>query len=320
MTSWDRRAGTGALLVLSCAIFWGTAGVASRFIYEAGTAGFLEIAFWRLALAAPLLLLLATRLAGSLPAAAVRQHRVPLCIIGVAVAGFQIGYFGAIAAVGVTVATLIGICGIPVLVALGAAILFREHLDARAWLALALAVCGTVLLVTGAGDPALPGASGLKAGLPLALFAAVSFSVVTLAGRTLPAAVHPLWTTGLTLLVGALVLGAVLAAAGFPLPSPHPPTLAAMLWIALLPTAVAYVFFYIGVRRIPSRLAGVLILAEPLTATLLARLLHGEVLGLAGWAGALLLLAGMLTMALRRTGPDRAQSEPASENEQTGGD
>lgn len=291
---------TSGGLVLAAAVLWGTAGVASRWITEPGTLSALEIGFWRMALAAPLVLLAAWRLAGPPPTGVSRYHGLML-LMGLGLAGFQAGYFGAIAAVGVAIATLMAICTIPMMAALMAWVVFREPLTMLLTLALLIAAAGTVLIVVGAELPGLPGAAGLRSGIPLALGASFCFAVVTLAGRAMPANRSPLWTTAISLSVAAAALGVVVLASEAAWSGIDGRTWLILLWIALLPTALAYILFYKGVRGIRSGSAGLLILAEPLTANLLAWWLHGENLGPIGWLGAAMLLAAMLVAARDRT-------------------
>ena len=297
MDTAERR--LGAAMVLLGAALWGTAGVASRWIHEAGTAGALEIGFWRLALALPLLLLLSRAIAGPLPSLD-RPLILRLAGMGVALAAFQYCYFGAIAAVGVAVATLVGICTIPIAVALLAIPVYGERLGSLGVLAMGLAIAGTTALILGAHSPEIPGAAGMAWGIPLALGACLSFALLTLASRGVSGHMHPLWTTSVTCGLGALLLGFGVLVDGAALPDPSGNTWWILAWIALLPTALAYVLFYTGVRAIPSRLAGILILGEPLTATLGARLLHGESLTIFGWLGAGLLALAMVIMARRQ--------------------
>ncbi len=289
---------SAAACVFLGAVLWGTAGVASRWIHEAGTADGLEIGFWRLTLAVPLLLVIAWSMAGT-PHFGSRRNLACLALMGIALGGFQFFYFTAISAVGVAVATLVGICTIPVVVALLAMPVYGERLGLVGWAALGTAVTGTLALILGAHDPQLPGAAGAAVGIPLALGACLSFSILTLAGRAVSGQTDPLWTTSFTCALGAVALGLVLLIVGPPGLPAGGFTWSVLAWIALLPTALAYVLFYSGVRRIPSRVAGVLILGEPLTATLLARALHAEVLGPLGWMGAILLCLAMLVMAFR---------------------
>ncbi|MEA5445141.1 EamA family transporter [Gammaproteobacteria bacterium AB-CW1] len=292
----------GALLVAGAACLWGTAGVASRWIYESETATALEIGFWRMGLAAPLLLALAAIIAPRRPVEGLRPLGLTL-LMGLCLAGFQAGYFSAIAATGVAMATLLAICTIPILTALMAWPVYGEAPSARVGMALLAAVIGMILVVSGSGGPELPGAAGLRLGLPMALAASFCFAVLTLAGRGLPAEQDPLWTTALSLTVAAVALAVVVMPGNWALPPNQGPTWPALAWIALMPTAVAYVLFYAGLRLVSSGTAGLLILAEPLTANILAWLLHGERLGGWGWLGAALLLAAMgLAVSRERQG------------------
>lgn len=296
-------------MVLAAATLWGTAGVASRWLHEAGTATTLEIGFWRLALALPLIAL-ATGLEGARPQRMPSRALPLVLLMGLGLAGFQVGYFGAIGAMGVAAATLMAICTIPVFTALLARPVFGDALSPGVILGLIIACAGAALVVTGAHLPELPGGGGLAVGLPLALTASISFAGVTLAGRAMPAGLSALRTTGSSLLVAAVLLGGLLLLRGEGLPEGGHEAWLILGWIALLPTAVAYALFYIGVRRIRSSTAGIVILAEPLSANLLAWWLHDERLGPAGWLGAGLLLIAMLVVSLAGPVSGRGVSAP----------
>jgi len=296
------------LMVLVAASLWGTAGVASRWIHEAGTATALEIGFWRLTLAVPLLLLIA-RMVGPIPKHSIKTAWPTLLLMGVCLAGFQVGYFSAIGALGVAVATLLAICTIPILAALLAWPWYGEPITPSLTVSLLTATLGAGLVVLGSQAPDIPGAGGLAVGLPMALAASACFAVLTLAGRRIPGDCPPLWSASLTLSIAALLLGLVAWSDGPSFPENLGGTWLAMAWIALLPTAVAYALFYMGVSGIRSSTAGMLILAEPLTANLLAWLLHAERLGGLGWLGAILLLSAMGLMAWQAGGRARGHPE-----------
>lgn len=72
------------------------------------------------------------------------------------------------------------------------------------------------------------------------------------------------------------------------------------LYLGLIPTALAYGLYAVGLRRTPATLAGIVTLLEPLTASTLGVLLFGERLGVAGTFGAFLLLAAISLLVLRR--------------------
>jgi len=77
------------------------------------------------------------------------------------------------------------------------------------------------------------------------------------------------------------------------------------LFLGAIPTALAYVLFARGLKHLTPGETATLTLAEPLTATGLGVLALGERPGLVAAAGAALVLAGLLTLALpaRRAAP-----------------
>jgi DME family drug/metabolite transporter len=72
-----------------------------------------------------------------------------------------------------------------------------------------------------------------------------------------------------------------------------------------VPTALAYVLFARGLRRLTPGETATLTLAEPLTATGLGVLVLGERPGAVAVAGAALVLAGLLALALPSRRPRR---------------
>jgi drug/metabolite transporter (DMT)-like permease len=70
------------------------------------------------------------------------------------------------------------------------------------------------------------------------------------------------------------------------------PAWSALLALAVVGTVLPYLAGLRALRDLPSALASVLALVEPLVAALLAWLLLGQELGLTQLAGAVLLLAG----------------------------
>jgi DME family drug/metabolite transporter len=81
-----------------------------------------------------------------------------------------------------------------------------------------------------------------------------------------------------------------------------------LLYLGAVTTATAYALYTTGLRRVPASVAGIVSLAEPLTATLLGSVLFGERLGVTGLAGAGLLFAAV---ALILVGGHSASTEAA---------
>jgi DME family drug/metabolite transporter len=86
-----------------------------------------------------------------------------------------------------------------------------------------------------------------------------------------------------------------------------PDGVALALYLGAIPTALAYVLFARGLRRIGAGETATLTLAEPLTAAALGVIVLGERPGATAVAGAALVLAGLALLALR---PVTAANQP----------
>jgi DME family drug/metabolite transporter len=123
----------------------------------------------------------------------------------------------------------------------------------------------------------------------------VGFFRVAVAAPCLLGRMPALTVAALTFSVAALALTPALAAE----PVVAGPTAWALLaYLGVVPTALAYVLYVAGLRTTPVTVSSVLTLVEPLTATLLGVLAFGDRLGLAGAAGAVLLLGAVALLAL----------------------
>jgi drug/metabolite transporter, DME family len=291
----------GLILVVLAGMAWGTSGIATKGIYGLAAISPVTVAAFRLALGAPLLLMALRVTSGGLGTRVARGDIGLLLGVGAALGISQACYFGAIAQVGVAVATLVTICTAPVLVGLLGTVLLREPLTRAMVAALACALAGTALLVgIRPGDAGTPGGAAVS-GVLLALGAAVCFALFILGSRLLAHRYHPLQSITLAVAIGGGLLLAVSAVTtGITLAYPAP-VWALFLYLALVPTALGYGLFYHGVKHATAAEASIASLAEPLTATLLAMVLYGERLGPTGWIGAALLI-GVLVFLYRSGG------------------
>jgi len=73
---------------------------------------------------------------------------------------------------------------------------------------------------------------------------------------------------------------------------------AMLFWLALVPTAIAYVSYAKGLVGLRSSVANTLVLAEPATATILASVVLHETLTQKSWIGILLVAAGLLYLSM----------------------
>ncbi len=292
----------GLLLVCLSAVSWGTTGSVMTLLAREGTPSPLLVGWARMAIAAPCLLL-AAALAPS-PSRGLRGWRPrdlgKAAVLGAAMAAYQVCYFWAVPRTGVALTALFAICSAPLLIAAGATLWLKERPAPAARIALLLAVVGTAMVL--AGPRADGGAPiGFAAGALSALGAGLSYAVYAVTAKELLRRIAPLPLAALTFTLAAILLTPVLAlerdaaaqlGAGWPL----------LVYLGVVPTALAYVVFGAGLARVTATAAGVATLLEPLTAAALGVLVFGERLGTAGWAGAALLLAALALLARSASG------------------
>jgi len=70
-----------------------------------------------------------------------------------------------------------------------------------------------------------------------------------------------------------------------------------VLWLGIVPTAIAYIAYAYGLNQIRVATASTLILAEPATATLLAALVLGESLNAYSWLGVVIVTSGLVYLS-----------------------
>jgi DME family drug/metabolite transporter len=73
-----------------------------------------------------------------------------------------------------------------------------------------------------------------------------------------------------------------------------------LLYLGVVPSALAYALFFAGLRTVPGAVASIVTLLEPLTATALATTFLGERLAPAALAGGVLVLAAVAGLYVRR--------------------
>ncbi|ORT61015.1 EamA family transporter [Streptomyces sp. CB03238] len=222
-----------------------------------------------------------------------RLPRTPRAAARVAVSGilpalFQAACFAAVETTSVGLATLTTMVAVPVLVTAGSSVLDRRPPTPRALGAVVVAVAGLMLLL---GSPA-GGGGNRAAGTLLALLAAAGFAVLTLYGRAPVPGLEPAAATGLGFLTGGLLLlpAGLLSGMGLPL---RADTVGTLMFLGLVPTAVAYTVYFAGLHRAGPPAGVVAVLLEPLTATLLAVPLRHEQLDGTQVLGALLVLVSI---------------------------
>jgi DME family drug/metabolite transporter len=275
--------------VLLAAVCFGTTGTAQALGPDASA---VTVGAVRVAVGA-LLLLAAQRLVAR--AQAGRWAPAPLVVGALGVAAYQLCFFAAVKDTGVAVGTVVALGSAPALAGLGGWLLDRRRPDAAWAVATSLACTGVALLALAGG-----GSEVSPPGVLLALGAGASYAAFTLASKRLLDAGHGvepvmarMFGLGAVLLLPVLVLGdlAWVGTAG---------GAAMALWLGAVPTAIAYLLFARGLRRLPANEVATLTLGEPVTAALLGALVLAERPGAVAVVGIVAILAGLAVLAVPR--------------------
>ncbi|MEV7427521.1 EamA family transporter [Streptomyces sp. NPDC091212] len=284
-------------------VAWGTAGAAASLIYRISDLGPLALSFWRCLGGLVLLLgvLALRRGRGPVPVEPRRRRLLRILGTGIGLTVFQSAYFAAVEATGLAVGTVVTLGAGPVLIALGARITMGERLGAGGLLAVTGALAGLGVLVLG-GD----GAAVRPAGVALAVLSAAGYAAITLLTRWLGrggGGADPIATTAWAFAVGAVLLLPLAAGEGV---LPHTAQPGRMLWllvyVAAVPTALAYALYFSGAASVRAATVSVIMLLEPVSAALIAMGLLGERLTAATVLGTLLLLTAVLGLAAAEAG------------------
>lgn len=233
-------------------------------------------------------------------------RRPPLWIMGAAVAGYQALFFMGTSRAGVAVGTLISLAAAPFLAGV-LGWLLREGAPGWTWVAsTVIAVAGLTLLVSTNLDVEEP------VGMLYALGAGACYAIYTVIGvRLAREGIAPSAVLAASFSIGAVVLipAAVTSTWWFSVEG-----VIAVLWLGLVATTLAYLLFGLGLRLLQPGHIATLNLFEPVVATILGVLVLGEQLGMAGWAGTVLVLVALGLLGVAGSRPSR-QSH-AEENEE----
>jgi drug/metabolite transporter, DME family len=280
----------GVLLIALAAMSWGTVGVVVKSLYESTTLSPIAVGFYRLALSVPALLLALSGLGKK--AFQIKAKDIPvIMLMGAMLASYQLCYFAALPRVGVAIATLVTLCTAPVIVALLSVIFLKERLENSVITALVIAVIGTFLLVGFQG----PTGGRVFSGVLLALGSATGYALVALTSRRL-SNYHPLQPVAFGFTVGAIVLLPFVLSNGLTT-NLQVSSWLRLLYLGLVPTALAYTLFTLGMRTTRATTATIVTLLEPLTAVILAFVLFRERLSGAAILGGILLIAAIVLLS-----------------------
>ncbi|SOD90968.1 DMT family transporter [Streptomyces sp. Ag109_G2-15] len=301
-TTGPRTSRTGLLggpaPILTSAVLWGTTGTASSLAPAGAPAAAIGCAGLTLG---GILLFLTSRGARSLPAACTRAERWLLVLGALAVAGYPVTFYPAVARTGVAVATVIALGSAPVFAGLLSWITGRARPTARWTGATAAAVLGCTLLVLGPGLTGHATPMDLT-GVALAACAGLSYAAYSLIGGRLITRGYPSDAVMGVLFgtAGLLVLPLVVCVDTRWLATTRGATVA--VYLALFTVYLAYRLFGHGLRRTPASAATTLTLAEPAVAAVLGVTVLDERLPAASWCGLAVLALGLVLLTVPALG------------------
>jgi drug/metabolite transporter (DMT)-like permease len=254
----------------------------ARFAYSSGVSP-VTLLFLRFAFAAPVMIALVALRRVRLPRGAAL---VALICLGAVIYVVQaLCYFTALTRAPASLVALI-LYLYPVLVAVGATLVYGEQFTLARGAALALALGGAALIIGFERG-------GSAAGVGLAIAAAGIYAVYILAGTRVMRNVPPLAAATVVICSTAVVYGGIAAVRGPVWPATAGGWLS-IAALALVSTVAAIAFFFAGLERVGPTSASILSTLEPAVAVTLAVLLLGEALTPAKLAGGLLILAAVL--------------------------
>jgi drug/metabolite transporter (DMT)-like permease len=280
----------GALAPLTAAALWGGMYVVSKWGF--GSVPPITLGFLRVAIAAPVLLVLvgATGPAPDFAAPEKRRLGVLAAWVAASLATQFLGTDLTTASQGslLTVLTPVAVLGLGV-------VWLDEALSRRKVGGMALAVAGTLGVLWGQYDPAALAADA-GAGVLLLVVASVTWAAFTVQGAPLVRRYSALETTAYATLASVPLLGvlalAELALVGLPA-VPTLPVVGAVLYLSLGSTAAAWVLWYTGIEYVEAGTVAVFFFAQPVVGTALGVLLLDEQVGAGFLVGGAVLCAGI---------------------------
>jgi drug/metabolite transporter, DME family len=286
----------GLLLVSLAGVIWGTIGPAVQLVHDGSGLSPLTISAYR-AIAAVAVLVLVALITGRFRTSwsLARHQWRRVIVIGLLTAAFQLLFFVAVVATGVSVATVVCLGFAPILLLVLEGIQQRQLPSASRMLTVAIAIVGLLLvsLVGGVENQAPNPTLGILAAL--ASGAAYAFSTDIAAPLSqrldiLTVTVATISVAGAVLIPGGLALAYL---RGEVLTTTNALSWLLIVYLGVITMTVAYALLYTGLRTTPSGTAVVATLVEPVTAVLIAVLLLNEHLSPAGLIGAFLIVAAI---------------------------
>ena len=275
-------------------MIWGGTFVAGR--YLAGTIDPLLVASLRFVLASLALLLFMGFARIALVRPNLRQM-VQLVVLGFfGIFFYNLCFFYGLQYINASRASLIVALN-PAVIGLASWWLFKERLGVSKVVGIALCLAGAAVVIVSRNPQWLQGAASTWRGDLLIFGCVIGWGVYSLFSRELNQSLGPLQTVTWSVLLGTLMLTVSTLVTGRltldALGGLHLPQLMSLLYLGVLGSALAYIGYYDGIRRIGATRSGVFIALNPLTAVVCGALLLDEQLTAPMLIGGAVILFGI---------------------------
>jgi DME family drug/metabolite transporter len=270
------------LLVIAAGICFGTTGTTQALGPEGISS--LSIGSARLILGA-FLLFLYIKLTKTI---SIPMPKLNLWLAAIGILTYQLTFFSAVKQTGVAIGTTTALGSVPALTGMLDYLIYKERPSRRWFGATIITTLGIIVLGTANGV-----ADFDLIGFLLAIIAGASFALLAVSSkRALIAGVDSTYAIYKIFLLAGLLSIPILFLSGFTwLATVDGATM--IIWLALIPTALAYILYAKGLKGIKPSVASTLILAEPATATILAAVVLNEAISLQGWLGIAVVATGL---------------------------
>lgn len=213
---------------------------------------------------------------------------------------YPLAFYSSIHTAGVAIGTVVSLASAPIASGVLEVLIDRTLPDRRWVLAAALGITGGALLCLTDAPAGDFGSASVGLGVALGLVAGTSYATYSwTVGHLMRREVPRAAAMGSVFGLGGALLVPVLLATGAPLLTDGR-TLAVGAYMALVPMFLGYVLFGYALTVVPARTATTVTLSEPAVAALLAVLVVGERLPVAGWIGLAIIAGGLVVLSLPR--------------------
>lgn len=291
----DRRK-IGPLLIILAGCFWGSMGI---FVRRLSSYGFTSVQIVSIRVTLAALIFSGLLLARDRSGFRISLRDLPLFLgLGFgSILFFTICYFTAITMMSLSTAAIL-LYTSPIWIMLMSVVFFREKLDRRKILALALAFAGCVLVSGISGNGITP------VGLLVGLGSGIGYGLYSILGTVALRKYSPFTVTTYTFLFAAAGSWMICSAGDMISKFSAAPDLPFLLFFCILTALVTAVIpfgaYTLGLQTVEASKAGIIATIEPMVATLIGIVFFSEPLSILSGLGILLILGAIVLLNWKR--------------------